>query len=103
MPHFLISYDEVLLLSEYNFSLIISIMSSGLSVRIDEGEGAVDVKAHPVDIVVPGNVVGSSSCDPSRFDPPLPKIKDDRDLVVFIAKYQDAFSENVIIYLGGEE
>ncbi|KAA8529804.1 hypothetical protein F0562_034339 [Nyssa sinensis] len=41
--------------------------------------------------------------DPSRFDLPLPQIKDDGDLVAFITKYQDAFLKDVIIYLGGEE
>ncbi|KAA8529805.1 hypothetical protein F0562_034338 [Nyssa sinensis] len=33
----------------------------------------------------------------------LLKIKNDGDLVAFITKYQDAFLEDVIIYLGGEE
>ncbi|KAA8524319.1 hypothetical protein F0562_010742 [Nyssa sinensis] len=36
-------------------------------------------------VAVPVSGIGVFSHDPSRFDPPLPRIKDDRDLVAFIA------------------
>ncbi|KAA8534610.1 hypothetical protein F0562_032131 [Nyssa sinensis] len=46
---------------------------------------------------------GTSSCDSSRFNPLLPRIKDDSDLVTLIVEYQEAFSKDVIVNLGGEE
>ncbi|KAA8546257.1 hypothetical protein F0562_003004 [Nyssa sinensis] len=73
------------------------------SIRVDGREGVVDVQAHPTDTIIPKSVTDTSSHDPSRFDLSLPKIKDEGDLTAFIAKYQDAFPENVIVNLGGEE
>ncbi|KAA8547322.1 hypothetical protein F0562_003814 [Nyssa sinensis] len=52
---------------------------------------------------VPASRTNVSFLDPSCFNSSLPWIKDDGDLTTFIAKYQDAFPENVIISLGGEE
>ncbi|KAA8544317.1 hypothetical protein F0562_022329 [Nyssa sinensis] len=75
-------------------------MSSESFTRNEEG-GNTYGEVHP--IYVPAFGIGASSRGPSRFDLPLLRTNDDRDLATFIAKYQDALSEDVIINLGAEE
>ncbi|KAA8517543.1 hypothetical protein F0562_017827 [Nyssa sinensis] len=53
-------------------------------VRVDDDESNSGDEAQPLSVVVPEVAVGSSSRDPSRFDLPLLKIKDDGDLAAFI-------------------
>ncbi|KAA8517666.1 hypothetical protein F0562_015140 [Nyssa sinensis] len=48
-------------------------------------------------------MAGASSRDPSCFDPPLHRIKDDSDLTTYISKYEDVFLANMIIDLGGKK
>ncbi|KAA8544792.1 hypothetical protein F0562_019504 [Nyssa sinensis] len=74
-------------------------MSSESPARNEE-EGNTGGKVHPVDVSAFGT--DASSRDASHFDQPLPQIKDDRDLAAYIAKFQDAFLEDMIVNLGGE-
>ncbi|KAA8514897.1 hypothetical protein F0562_018076 [Nyssa sinensis] len=78
-------------------------MSSGSLVSINDDEGNNVDEVRPVDTITQETIASTFSYDPSLFDPPLPKIKDDGDLAAFIAKYQHTFLENVIVNLGGEE
>ncbi|KAA8532328.1 hypothetical protein F0562_032417 [Nyssa sinensis] len=75
-------------------------MSNESLARNEEG-GNTGSDVRPIDVTASGTSV--SSRDPSHFDPSLPQIKDDGDLVAFIAKYQDAFLEDMIINLSGKE
>ncbi|KAA8544352.1 hypothetical protein F0562_022380 [Nyssa sinensis] len=66
-------------------------------IRIDDGNNEGGDREHPF------NSVATYSCELSRFDPPLPKIKDEGDLDGFISKNQDAFLMNMVVELGAKD
>ncbi|KAA8547132.1 hypothetical protein F0562_003561 [Nyssa sinensis] len=54
-------------------------MSSGSSLRVNDDKSNSGGEVLSLDIIAQEAIVGVSSRDPSRFHPPLPKIKDDDD------------------------
>ncbi|KAA8537011.1 hypothetical protein F0562_029489 [Nyssa sinensis] len=58
----------------------------------NEKRGNTGHKVRPVNVLA--SRTGACPRNPSCFDPLFPRIKDDRDLMAFIAKYHDAFPED---------